>query len=105
MVSKYAIDTKAPLSDQLSYVPLEAWETGFPVLDLCLRESIRLNLPGTAFRQNISGRDIKIGDEVIPDGHYVVSGALHHTFHGVSHAHLARRPSTSQTSTRTQAST
>lgn len=102
MASKYAIDTKAPLSDQLSYVPLEAWEAEFPILDLCLRESIRLNLPGTAFRQNVSGRDVKVGDEVIPDGHYVVSGSWYHAFHGISQTHLDRRPSIWRTSTRTQ---
>jgi sterol 14-demethylase len=62
-----------PLTAQLTSLPLEAWESEFPALDLCLRESIRLQLLGTAFRRNASGRDLPIGKgEVVPDGAYVV---------------------------------
>jgi sterol 14-demethylase len=54
-------------------VPIEAWETEFPMIDTVLKESIRLQLPGTAFRKNISGRPIplnKEGTEVIPTDAY-----------------------------------
>ena len=66
--AKYATNPNAPLRYQLDDVPLEAWESEFPVVDMCLRDSIRLNLLGTAFRKNITGRDIPTGngDEVIP---------------------------------------
>ena len=59
--------------EQLSQLPLEAWESEFPVLDLCLRDSIRLQLLGAALRRNVSGKDIPIdvGDEVIPNGAFV----------------------------------
>lgn len=40
-------------------------------MDLCLRDSIRLQALGTAFRRNISGRDVVVGDEVIPNGAFV----------------------------------
>jgi hypothetical protein len=42
------------------------------MIDLSLRESIRFQLVGTAFRRNISGQDIPIGDEIIPNGAFVV---------------------------------
>jgi cytochrome P450 len=68
--AKYARDTTMPLRYQLDDVPLEAWEAEFPIVDMCLRDSIRLNLLGTAIRRNISGRPIPIanGNEVIPPG-------------------------------------
>lgn len=43
----------------------------FPFLDLCLRDSIRLQALGSFFRRNISGRDVIVGDEVIPNGAFV----------------------------------
>lgn len=68
--AKYARDPSAPLRYQLDDVPLEAWEADFPIVDLCLKDSIRLNLLGTAFRKNISGRPLPTGNgmEVIPPG-------------------------------------
>lgn len=71
--AKHARDHTAPLRYQLDDVPLEAWESDFPVVDLCLKDSIRLNLLGTAFRRNISGRDLPTGNgmEVIPAGAFV----------------------------------
>lgn len=68
VAAKYAQDPNAPLRYQLDDVPLEAWETDFPLVDLCLKDSIRLNLLGTAFRKNISGRALSTGNdmEIIP---------------------------------------
>lgn len=79
--AKYARDPNAPLRQQLDDVPLEAWEAEFPVIDMCLRDSIRLNLLGTAFRRNTSGRAIPTGngDEVIPPDAFVTyaTGDVH----------------------------
>ncbi|KAF2868144.1 cytochrome P450 [Massariosphaeria phaeospora] len=71
--AKYASNPNAPLHDQLDDVPLEAWESEFPVVDMCLRDSIRLNLLGTTFRKNISGKPIPTGNgtEVIPTDAFV----------------------------------
>jgi cytochrome P450 len=71
--AKHARDPTAPLRHQLDDVPLEAWEQDFPIVDLCLKDSIRLNLLGTAFRRNISGRDLPTGNgmEVIPADAFV----------------------------------
>jgi cytochrome P450 len=73
LAAKYAGDTSAPLLSQLSHVPLEAWENELPLIDLCLRDSIRLNLVGTQFRRNLSNRAIPTGkgNEVIPPGAFV----------------------------------
>jgi cytochrome P450 len=79
--AKYARDPDAPLRYQLDYVPLEAWEAEFPIVDMCLRDSIRLNLLGTAMRRNTSGRVIPTGngDEVIPPDAFVTyaTGDIH----------------------------
>ncbi|KAI0484356.1 cytochrome P450 6A1 [Xylariaceae sp. FL0804] len=57
-------------ADVLGTLTMEHWEAEFPLVDLCLRESIRLVMPGAAFRKNTTGRDLPIGatGEVIPAG-------------------------------------
>jgi sterol 14-demethylase len=69
--AKHSADPKAPLVDQLSSLPIEIWESGFPLLDLCLRDSIRLQLVGAAFRKNATNHDIKVGNATIPPGVFV----------------------------------
>lgn len=72
-VEKYTPGDKGSLPDRLAKVPLEGWENDFPTVELCLRESIRLQLPGTTFRRNVSEKEIRISDkEVIPPGAFVV---------------------------------
>ncbi|KAI4659298.1 uncharacterized protein J4E78_005725 [Alternaria triticimaculans] len=80
--ARYAKNPNAPLLQQLDDVPVEAWEADFPIIDMCLRDSLRLNLLGTAFRRNISGKNIPTGngDEVIPPGAFVTyaPGDIHY---------------------------
>jgi cytochrome P450 len=73
VAGKYARNPNAPLRYQLDDVPLEAWEGEFPVIDLVLRESMRLNLLGAGFRKNSSGKPVSTGhgNEVIPPGAFV----------------------------------
>src|SRR5262249_33060742 len=72
-VEKYTPGDKSPLPDRLAKIPLEGWENDFPTMELCLRESIRLQLPGAAFRRNNAGKEVRINDkEVIPPGAFVV---------------------------------
>ena len=59
-------------------VPANAGEGEFPIVDMCLKDSIRLQMNGAAFRKNISGKDIplnKDGSEVIPKDSYVTLSA------------------------------
>jgi hypothetical protein len=73
VAQKHNPDSKYSLIDQLANIPVEGWETEFKFLDCCLKDSIRLQLLGTAFRQNTSGEEVRIGDEVIPPGTFLVS--------------------------------
>ncbi|KAI0593285.1 cytochrome P450 6A1 [Biscogniauxia sp. FL1348] len=70
VVARHRRSAAQSAADVLDTLPIDAWETEFPLIDLCLRESIRLSMPGAAFRKNISGHDIPIGStgEVIPNG-------------------------------------
>lgn len=54
--AKYATDKSAPLLEQLSQIPIDGWESSFPAMELCLKDSIRLQLMGTLYRRNISNR-------------------------------------------------
>ncbi|RMY69600.1 hypothetical protein D0863_06348 [Hortaea werneckii] len=83
MAARYCEDKSLPLKDQLMHVPIEAWENELPLIDLFLKDSIRLQTMGTAFRKNVSGRPMPIPQsdgEVIPDNSYVAwhIGDLHY---------------------------
>ncbi|PQE04899.1 cytochrome P450 6A1 protein [Rutstroemia sp. NJR-2017a BBW] len=73
VVDKYAPDCSMPLTQRFEAIPIEAWELEFPLLECCLKDSIRLQLLGTMYRRNIDIGDVKIGNEIIPSGAFVVS--------------------------------
>lgn len=57
--------------DALSAIPLTAWESETPQLDLCIRETLRRAQPHTAVRKNM-GSDLSFGDYTVPSGGFVV---------------------------------
>jgi sterol 14-demethylase len=59
------------LIQALSEIPLTAWESQTPNLDLCIRETLRTSQPYTAVRKN-TGPDLIIGPYLIPSGSLVV---------------------------------
>ncbi|KAI1076373.1 cytochrome P450 6A1 [Whalleya microplaca] len=71
-IAKHRASPSQSAADVLGSLSIEAWEADFRLVDLCLRETIRLCLPGTSFRKNTSGRDLPIGGtgEVVPRGAY-----------------------------------
>lgn len=58
-------------SEQLSAIPLEAWETEMPVLDAVIHETLRIAQPHTAMRRNL-GPDTFIDSKLVPSGAYIV---------------------------------
>ncbi|SMR43777.1 unnamed protein product [Zymoseptoria tritici ST99CH_3D1] len=52
----------------------EDWETSFPLLELCLKETIRFQVPTAAIRQNLGDVDLPIGNtgEIIPKDWFAV---------------------------------
>lgn len=60
-------------------MPSDAWETEFEVLELCLKDSIRLQMVGAAFRRNVSGKEVEFNSQTIPDGSCVMyhTGDIH----------------------------
>lgn len=72
VVDKYAPDRSMPLTQRFEAIPIEAWESELPLLDCCLKDSIRLQLLGTMYRRNMGSSDVKIGNEVIPSGAFMV---------------------------------
>ncbi|KAF2797426.1 cytochrome P450 6A1 [Melanomma pulvis-pyrius CBS 109.77] len=68
LVAKHRISPEQTPLDILGKLTLDDWESDFPLTNLCLHESIRLQTVGTAFRKNVSGRDVQIGNtsEVVP---------------------------------------
>lgn len=72
MVASHSNATaKADITDQLSAIPLEAWETCTPVMDQIIRETLRIAQPHTAMRRNV-GPETYVNGICIPSGAYVV---------------------------------
>ncbi|KAJ8603560.1 hypothetical protein MRB53_042103 [Persea americana] len=67
-IAKHSSGSSGSVIDKLQTLPLDAWEKEMPVLYMVLRESIRLNLPGTLFRKNIGDTPVAFGDNVVPPG-------------------------------------
>ena len=78
----YSTNKDAPLIDQLDSIPLEAWESAFPTIELCFKEQMRRHVAFNMIRQNISSSSIPIPgtDEVIPAGGFVAyhTGDVHY---------------------------
>jgi cytochrome P450 len=74
VVEKHRKYTEQTSTEILSGLSLQQWETDFPVIAGCVKETLRLQLPGTMFRKNDSNSDIPIGNtgEVIPAGAYAL---------------------------------
>ncbi|CZT15472.1 uncharacterized protein RCC_01329 [Ramularia collo-cygni] len=70
----YNKDTSLPLIDRIQSIPMRAWETSFPNLEMCMYEIIRVWTSFAAGRLNISGKAIPIPDsnEVIPPGAFAI---------------------------------
>ncbi|KAF8878712.1 cytochrome P450, partial [Infundibulicybe gibba] len=59
-----------PLHKRLSGIPMEAWEDELPVLDVVIRETIRLTMSGTLLRRNLSN-DIPIAHATAKSGDFL----------------------------------
>ncbi|KAG5990627.1 hypothetical protein E4U54_004060 [Claviceps lovelessii] len=73
-VAKHRCSGRESRADVLGRLTMSEWEHEFPLIDLCLRESIRLTMPGSTFRKNTSGKDVQIGnsDEIIPKDSFAI---------------------------------
>ena len=69
LVNKHTTNSSnEPLHQQLASIHISAWEDEMPVLDLIIRETVRINLSGFSLRRNVledltfSGGLVKPGD-------------------------------------------
>lgn len=58
------------LSEQLGKVPPSAWEQELPVVDMCIRETIRVVMTGVLLRRSF-GEDVKFGQNKVQPGTFV----------------------------------
>ncbi|ELU44132.1 cytochrome P450 [Rhizoctonia solani AG-1 IA] len=74
LLHKYApLEEYSDLStaERFSKIPPQAWEDDMPVMEVCIRETIRLIFSGAALRRVNSG-DTEIDGKKIPNGTYLV---------------------------------
>ena len=69
----YSRNKGAPLVDQLDSLPLDAWESSLPSIDLCLKEAMRMWVAFPMIRKNLASEAIPIPrtGEVIPANGFV----------------------------------
>jgi cytochrome P450 len=68
---RHCPDSPLSLLEQLCSLPMSIWETEFPLIELCLKDCIRLQIVGTGMPRNVSGHTTKLGDTLVPDGAFV----------------------------------
>lgn len=59
-----------PLHKRLSAIPVAAWEDEMPVMDLVIRETIRLTLNGAALRRNVH-EDLTLAGKTLSKGEFL----------------------------------
>lgn len=74
VLSRHRRAPDEPVAAVVARLPLDAWEADFPLVDLAVRETIRLDNQGVAMRKNVSGKDVEIGftGQVIPKDAFAV---------------------------------
>lgn len=75
LISTYNTSLSCSISGEaliqaLSAIPLTAWESNTPCLDLCIRETLRSAQPHTSVRKNM-GPAFTVGPYTVPSGAYV----------------------------------
>jgi cytochrome P450 len=61
-----------PLHQRLASIHISAWEDEMPVLDLIIRETLRLNLCGLSLRRNLSGDSMTFSRGLVKTGDFVI---------------------------------
>jgi len=85
-----AKDTLNHLAAEFSKIPLSIWEEELSVIDLCLRESIRIVQSAVFLRRNLSKGSIEIDGYTIGPGDFVVypTADIHHNNNVYPNPHM-----------------
>lgn len=80
LLNKYAPSSEkyASMGERFSRIPPEAWENEMPILEDCLRETIRLIVSGAMLRRVTQG-DLEVSGRKIPNGTFLtyLAGETH----------------------------
>ncbi|KAF9457599.1 cytochrome P450 [Collybia nuda] len=71
LIMKHTNTTSSePLHQRLAAIPISVWEDEMPILDVVIRETIRLVVNGAALRRNVH-EDLHMAGKTIPKGNFV----------------------------------
>ena len=71
-IAQYASQaSSSDLPTLLSAIPPEVWDDSMPILDLCLRETIRMILSGTAIRRVLNDEGVDVAGVKVEKGGFV----------------------------------
>lgn len=71
LIQKHTDTTSSErLHQRLAAIPISAWEEDMPLLDLAIRETLRLVFNTPPLRRNIY-EDLTIGGKILPKGHFL----------------------------------
>jgi cytochrome P450 len=63
-----------PLHKRLASIPINAWESEMPVVELCLKETLRLTATGAALRRNTKA-DLPMAGKIVKRGWFLAYSA------------------------------
>ncbi|KAF9477689.1 cytochrome P450 [Pholiota conissans] len=66
--------SKEPLHKRLASIPINAWESEMPVIELCLKETLRLTATGAALRRNTKA-DLPMAGKIVKRGWFLAYSA------------------------------
>ncbi|KAJ7121297.1 cytochrome P450 [Mycena crocata] len=70
LLANHTENPSLPIHERLASIPLNVWETELPVMDVVMRETLRMTMGILALRRNLGG-DVSVGDKTIHTGEFL----------------------------------
>jgi sterol 14-demethylase len=70
LLANHTDNPSLPIHERLASIPLNVWETELPVMDVVMRETLRMTMGILALRRNL-GADVSVEDKTIHTGEFL----------------------------------
>ncbi|KAF8186070.1 cytochrome P450 [Mycena galopus ATCC 62051] len=70
LLANHTENLSLPIHERLASIPLNVWETELPIMDVVMRETLRMTMGILALRRNL-GADVSVGDKTVHTGEFL----------------------------------
>ncbi|KAJ7359489.1 cytochrome P450 [Mycena albidolilacea] len=70
LLANHTENSSLPIHERLASIPLNVWEAELPVMDVVMRETLRMTMGILSLRRNL-GADVSVGDKTIQTGEFL----------------------------------